>query len=293
MSIFQVRKQAPIIHCYTNMVTVNQVANALLAIGAKPIMSQAPQECQTIASISQALYVNIGTLSYDDQEAMLQAVQIHGQLGHPIVLDPVGAGASDMRTHLALQLLGTGYIRAVRGNVSEIKHLLGWGTVSAGVDVTDQDASHQVQGEALEAARALAQRFHTLVAISGAQDIIHDGQMGYIVSNGHEMMKYVTGTGCQLTAVITAFLAIEPTVSALLKGLVVYDLAGQIGVSQLGGHRGPGSLQVAIFDALYHMTDSMVDDLGNWEEVKENSENTDTIEDKANKANRERVGYEG
>lgn len=256
--ISKLRQQAPIVHCFTNMVTVNQVANALLAIGAKPIMSVDAEEFSHIAQISQAFYLNIGTLKREEVATMLAGLEAHHALGHPIVLDPVGAGASSLRTEVALDLLASGKITALRGNASEIQFLLGQGGTSAGVDVSPaEDYDHSWERVVALAGEA-AQKWQILVAISGPVDIIHDGQNAYTIANGHEMMKYITGTGCQLTGVIGAFLAVQRDIDSLVTAVSAYDVAGEIGHSQLGRYEGPASLQVRLLDALYHMTDALL-----------------------------------
>lgn len=256
--IADLRQQAPIVHCFTNMVTVNQVANALLAIGAKPIMSVDAEEFSHIAQISQVFYLNIGTLKRAEVPTMLRAIEAHQVLGHPIVFDPVGVGASSLRTEVALELLASGGITAIRGNASEIHFLLGHEGVSAGVDVSPEDSSRLESLVAL--AQEAAEKWQVLVALSGPVDVLHDGHQAYTIANGHEMMKYITGTGCQLTGILGAFLALDKTVHSARKAISAYDIAGQIGYEHLTSYEGPASLQVRLLDALYHMTDAMVED---------------------------------
>lgn len=256
--IRHLRQQAPIVHCYTNVVTVNQVANALLAIGAKPIMSRDEEEFLQIAQISRAFYLNIGMLKRVEVPIMLAAIEVHSSLGHPIVFDPVGVGASSLRTEVALDILASGKITAIRGNASEIRFLLGKGGISGGVDVSFEDESDNYRESIVTLAQEAAQKWHVLVAISGPIDVVHDGTSGYAISNGHEMMKYITGTGCQLTGLIGAFLSLHKNMEAVVNAVVAYDLAGEIAHARLLEGEGPGAMQVRLFDALYYLDDGQL-----------------------------------
>lgn len=256
--IHHLRQDAPIVHCYTNMVTVNQVANALLAIGAKPIMSVEAEEFSQIAQISQAFYLNIGTLKRAEVSIMLAAIEVHSALGHPIVFDPVGVGASSLRTDVALEILASDKITAIRGNASEIRFLLGQEGRSSGVDVSSEDESDNYLEKVLTLAQEAAQKWHTFVSISGPIDVVHDGQQAYVINNGHEMMKYITGTGCQLTSLLGAFLSIQKSIEAVVNAVVAYDLAGEIAHASLLEREGPGTMQVRLFDALYYLDDAQI-----------------------------------
>lgn len=206
-----VRKKAPLIHNITNYVTVNDCANILLACGASPIMADDIQEVEDITSICSALVINIGTLNERTVEAMIKAGKKANELGHPVILDPVGAGASVFRTETAARLLKEIRFTAIRGNISEIK------TISQGFGSTkgvDADAADRITTENLNEADVfageLARQTKAVIIITGPIDLITDGHKAYAVRNGHPVMSRITGTGCMLTAVTGAFLAANP-----------------------------------------------------------------------------------
>ncbi|HWN69334.1 MAG TPA: hydroxyethylthiazole kinase [Haliangium sp.] len=238
----ELRARRPLVQNITNYVVMNNTANALLAIGASPAMVHACEEVEELVSISHALVINIGTLSPSWVVGMRLAAGKAGALGKPWVLDPVGAGATALRTSTALQLLGM-KPAVVRGNASEILALSEANRVTRGVDSTDSSSS------ALESGTRLAQTFGTVVTISGAIDYVTDGARVLRVENGHEMMTRVTGMGCTATALIGAFLAIQPDpLLAAAQAMAVLGVAGEIAVTRAAG---PGSLQLHLLDALY------------------------------------------
>lgn len=206
-----VRKKAPLVHNITNYVTVNDCANILLACGASPIMADDIQEVEDITSICNALVINIGTLNERTVEAMIKAGKKANELRHPVILDPVGAGASVFRTETAARLLKEINFTAIRGNISEIK------TISQGFGSTkgvDADAAHRITEENLNEtavfAGELARKTKAVIIITGPIDLVTDGHKAYAVRNGHPVMSRITGTGCMLTAVTGAFLAANP-----------------------------------------------------------------------------------
>lgn len=202
-----VREKSPLIHNITNYVTVNDCANILLACGASPIMSDDCGEVEEITSICGGLNINIGTLNKDTIPAMLLAGKKANELGHPIILDPVGAGASSLRTETARKLLEELKFAVIRGNISEIKVLaLGSGSTKG----VDADVADAVTDETLENVIAFAQTFSqktgAVIAITGAIDIVADGARAFVIRNGHPMMAGITGSGCMLTALTAAFI---------------------------------------------------------------------------------------
>jgi hydroxyethylthiazole kinase len=241
----QVREKRPLIHNITNFVVMNFTANALLACGASPVMAHAPEEVEEMVSLAGALVLNIGTLTLEWIETMVKAGRQANERNIPIVLDPVGSGATRLRTHSAKRLIDELNIQVVRGNASEVLSLADAGSLTKGVD-----AQHSVE-EVAETAVLLSQKLGTTLAITGKEDLITDGKRVCRVMNGHELMGHVTGTGCTATAVMGAFLAVcADATEAATTSLAYYGLAGE---RAAGSANGPGSFQVALLDALYHM----------------------------------------
>ncbi len=247
-----VHGKAPLVHCITNCVTVNDCANALLAVGASPIMSDEPDDVEDITSICDGLDLNIGTLNHRSIEAMGRAAARAAELGHAIVLDPVGAGASGLRTDTARTLLERFHPALVRGNMSEIKALAGASAKTRGVDVATADA---VSDENLEASaalvRKLSQKWGSVVLVTGAIDIASDGQRTVAIRNGVALMGRITGAGCMLSALLPAFLAAGD--DALLSGVAATCLmgtAGETARTRLSGQDETGSFRTYLIDAL-------------------------------------------
>ncbi len=239
----ELRRCAPLVHNITNYVVMNSTANALLALGASPVMAHAREEVEDFAAMAGALVVNIGTLSPPWIDAMTAATLRAKEAGTPVVLDPVGAGATTLRTRAAETLLETGGVRVVRANASEILAL-----ASATAETKGVDAVHAV-GDALAPAIAFAERSRAVACISGEVDHVVDGERQLTLRGGVPMMTRVTGMGCTATAVVGAFLAIQndPLVAAA-EGMAVMSAAGELAAEQA---RGPGTLQLAFLDALH------------------------------------------
>ncbi|MCX7818926.1 MAG: hydroxyethylthiazole kinase [Kiritimatiellae bacterium] len=237
----RIRKDRPLVHNITNYVVMNTTANTLLALGASPIMAHAREEVDELVAAAGALVLNIGTLSPPWIEAMERAGTAAVARGVPVVLDPVGAGASRLRTEAALRLLAAARPRVVRGNASEILALSG-GTGGRGVDAT-----HGVD-DARVAATELARRSGATVAVTGAEDYVTDGRYAVGIANGDPWMARITGSGCAATAVTGAFLAVEPdALCAAASALIVFGIAGELAAA---GCNGPGTFQVRLLDAL-------------------------------------------
>lgn len=238
----RLRESAPLVHCITNYVAMDVAANALLAVGASPAMVHAREEVAEFAGIASALTVNIGTLSAPWVESMRLAADRAAADGTPWVLDPVGAGATRYRTEVARDLAGR-RPAVVRGNASEILSLAGEVGGTRGVDST------RGAGEAREAALGLARGLDCVVAVTGEVDYATDGRRVLAVRHGDPLMTRVTALGCALTAVTGAFLAVEPDpLHAAAYALALFGLAGEIAAA---GARGPGTLRVALMDALH------------------------------------------
>jgi hydroxyethylthiazole kinase len=241
-----IRRIAPVVHSITNYVVMNNTANALLALGASPVMAHAEEEMAEMVALSAALVLNIGTLSPLWIRSMFVAAEHAQKRGIPIVIDPVGAGATTYRTSTARELIKAARPCIIRGNASEIMAVCRDGVHSKGVDSQDPAAS------ALSAAQSLHQSFGSTVCISGETDHVV-GDAGLVkVRNGHPMMTRVTGLGCTASALCGAFAAVEPDpMRAAAKAMIVMGVAGEIAAE---GASGPGTLQVRFLDALYRLT---------------------------------------
>jgi hydroxyethylthiazole kinase len=243
----RVRERKPLVHNITNYVVMNYTANVLLACGASPVMAHAAEEVEEMVSLAGALVLNIGTLSPPWIESMSKAGKRANVLHIPVILDPVGAGATRLRTDSARRLIESLSIRVIRGNASEILSLAGEKSEARTKGV---DSVHTVD-QVTEGAMALAKELKTTLAITGAVDLITDGERICRVMNGHQMMSHVTGTGCSATVIIGAFLAVCPNpLEAATTGLSYFGLAGEKAAAKAFG---PGSFQIALLDALYGM----------------------------------------
>lgn len=237
------REKKPLIHNITNYVVMNYTANALLSMGASPVMAHAPNEVEEMVSFAGALVLNIGTLTDDWIDSMIIAGKKASELGTPIILDPVGSGATALRTNSAKKIIEEVNISVIRGNASEILSLRHTDSKTKGVD-----SIHSVE-EAAETAKVLANELDTTLAITGPTDLITDGTRIIRVSNGHYLMGYVTGTGCTATVVIGAFLAVdENPLSAAATGLAFFGLAGEKAAKNA---QAPGSFMIEMLNALY------------------------------------------
>lgn len=258
-----VRATVPLVHCITNYVTVHDVANVLIACGGSPIMSDEPRDVVDITSICGALDINIGTLNSRSIEAMALASARAEELGHPIVLDPVGAGASQLRTSTAARLLEQRRIACVRGNMSEIKALGMGASTTRGVDAAPGDA---VTYDNLDEMCAFVRRFSaacsSIVAVSGAIDLVSDAQRTYVVSNGHRMMADITGSGCMLTAVVGAYLAANPgePLEAVAAAFAMFGLAGKLAAERaIEEGAGNATFSNYLIDEVYKMDAATLD----------------------------------
>jgi hydroxyethylthiazole kinase len=241
-----IRKNRPLVHHITNMVVMNDTANVTLHVGALPVMAHAPQEVAEMTGLAGSLVLNIGTLTSEWTAAMLIAGRRANERQIPIVLDPVGAGATKLRTDTSLQLLRELKISVLRGNAGEIGAVAG-----AGGEVRGVESIRGLDNPAATA-KTLAGQHSTVVAITGAHDILSDGKRVLGVDNGHPLLSANTGTGCMSTAVIGAFCAVEKDyLIAAAIALACYGLAAEIAAKEASG---PASFKVALLDSLYNMT---------------------------------------
>ena len=251
-----VRATTPLVHNITNYVTVNDCANALLAIGASPIMSDEPADVEDIQTICGGLVLNIGTLNERTIAGMFAAGERAGALGHPIVLDPVGAGASALRTQTAGNLLDKLDMSVVRGNMSEVKALAGAAAATRGVDANPNDAvTEENLAESAAFVRVLAAKTNAIVAVTGAIDVVADAERAFAVRNGTPLMGRITGAGCMLSCLVAAFVAANPDapLEATTAAVTARGLAGQTAQKRMGGFDGNGSFRTYVLDALYRM----------------------------------------
>jgi hydroxyethylthiazole kinase len=245
-NLVAVRQKSPLVHNITNYVVMNNTANALLAIGASPVMAHATDEVKDMVAIASSLVINMGTLSEKWVEAMLIAGKAAHEKGIPVVFDPVGVGATPYRNHVAASIVNICKPSIIRGNASEIMSLARENTTTKGVDSTASSNA------ALDAAKRLAKETGAVVVISGEEDFITDGQTVRSVKNGSALMPRVTGMGCTATAMIGAFAAVNSDLlAAATHAMTVMGVAGEIAAQKA---EGPGSLQLYFLDALYNLT---------------------------------------
>ncbi len=246
----QIRNTAPLVHNITNYVVMNTTANALLSIGASPVMAHAVEEVEDMTSIAGALVINIGTLSPRWIDAMSLAMKTAKQRGIPIVFDPVGAGATKYRTNTCNNLLSETAPSIIRGNASEIMSLLDANIATRGVD-----SSHSADS-AVDAAKELAKSFNCVVSVSGEVDLITGGDEIVKINNGHPMMPKVTGLGCTATAITGAFAAVNKSLSnAAANAMAVMGICGEIAAEKSNG---TGTLQLNMLDAFYNLNEEHI-----------------------------------
>ncbi|MBR3810708.1 MAG: hydroxyethylthiazole kinase [Agathobacter sp.] len=252
-----VRKSCPLIHNITNYVTVNDCANIVLACGASPIMADDKDEVAEITTICSGLNINIGTLNNRTIDSMLIAGKKANELGHPVVLDPVGAGASKLRTDTAMKLLEEVKFTVIRGNISEIKTLASGNGSTKGVDADVADkVTEENLDEVVAFAKAFARKTGAVIAITGAIDIVADAKKAYCIYNGEPMMSSITGTGCQLSAMTAVFVTadMENPLEATAAAVSAMGLAGEIAYKRLSEADGNSTYRNYIIDAIYRMT---------------------------------------
>jgi len=238
--IDEIRSKRPLIHHITNSVTINDCANVTLSIGAAPVMAEAPEEVEEMVSRADALVLNLGTLSRFQVKSMLKAGRAANSCGIPVILDPVGAGATRMRTETARLLMSQIRVSVLKGNAGEIGVLSDAGGSMSGVD------SRGLDGDALTIGKGYARRLSFTVVISGANDIVTDGIRSAMVENGHAMMGKLSGTGCMAASLVAAFAAVcSDPVTASTAALAAFGIAGERAAK---GTSGPYSFRTALMD---------------------------------------------
>lgn len=248
-----VRREKPIVHCITNYVTVNDCANILLASGASPIMADDISEVSEITSIASGLDINIGTLNSSTVESMMLSGSVANKLEKPVLLDPVGVGASKLRTETANALVNAVKFNVIRGNASEIKVLAGGRVKTRGVDT---EIALDSLEEQVEMAKSLSHETGAIISITGETDIVASTDKVYLIKNGHKMMTSITGTGCMLSALITAFISanVDREMEAVLTGVACMGICGELAFERLKPNDGNLTYRNYIIDEIYNMT---------------------------------------
>jgi hydroxyethylthiazole kinase len=251
-SLRRLRETKPLVHQITNYVVMNETANATLALGALPVMAHAREEVEEMVAIAGALVLNIGTLSPHWVDAMLAAGRAANERGVPVVLDPVGAGATTYRTETAKRILDEVDVAVLRGNAGEVATLVGVDAEVRGVESIDAG------GEAGELAQLAGTRLGLVASVTGAVDHVSDGETVIRIANGHPLLASITGTGCMSTALTGCFLAVnrDRPLEAAAEALVAFGVAGEDAAVDA---KGPGSFHANLYDALAALDPATLD----------------------------------
>lgn len=259
-----VRKTTPLVHSITNYVTSNDCANALLAVGASPVMADDIDDIRDITPKSASLNINIGTLHKETVKSMTEAGRISNRLRNPVILDPVGSGASALRTETAKELMREIKFSAVKGNISEIKSLTSGISTPKGVDAGLSDS---LTDKTIRFAEEFSESTGAIIIITGKNDLVTDSRNTYIVHNGHPMMSKVTGTGCMLSAVTAAFMGANKDCPfmACLAAVCAFGLCGETAFSRLKERDGNASYRNYIIDELYNLSPKNLEEGAKYE----------------------------
>jgi hydroxyethylthiazole kinase len=242
-----VRAKTPLVHCITNYVTINDCANILLCFGASPAMCEAGAEVEEFVSFASALYINIGTFTKEQEDAVFPASLKAAKLNVPVVIDPVACGVISRRMQVTKKLLDLAGITIIKGNTGEIKALAGYGAKVRGVDSLEEGE------DAVEACVNLAKKYNTVVAATGKTDIVTDGARTCLIYNGTPMLSQITGAGCMVGALAAAAAGSSADGwAAAAAGVAIMGLAGEMAARASGPY--PGTFRVKLFDSLYTMT---------------------------------------
>lgn len=253
-----VRTKSPLVHNITNYVTVNDCANILLASGSSPIMADDILEVEEITTISDALVINIGTLNSRTIESMIIAGKRSNELSHVVILDPVGVGASKLRTDTTFKLLDEVKFSVIRGNISEIKAIGAKDKINTrGVDANVDDVvTNKNLDEAVSFAKKLSEKTGAIIAMTGAIDIVADSQKAYVIYNGHPMMSKISGTGCMLSSIMGGYCAAnkDNILEAAAAAVCVMGLCGELAFKEIKGNNcGTSSLKMYLIDYMSTM----------------------------------------
>lgn len=267
--LVKVKKECPLVHHITNYVTVNDCANVTLAIGASPVMADDVNEVKDMVSLASSLVINIGTLNSRTVASMIIAGKRANELNIPVVLDPVGVGATPYRTEIAKSIMNEVKLSVIRGNLSEIKTLYGVNSKTKGVDSSEDTGSKDELNNAKKIAVDFAKKMNTVVAITGAIDVITDGQTLYTIENGNSIMSKITGTGCMCTSLIGSYLGVkENNLLATLSGVLSMCVSGEIAFEDLKSYEGTGSFKVRLIDSIYNLSGEILEKRGKINEER-------------------------
>ena len=257
----EVKRKNPLTHCITNFVTVNDCANAVLAIGASPIMSEDIEEVAEVVSIADALVINIGKLSHEQVEAMKISSAQANKINTPVILDPVGVGISQLRNKVTLELIENYKLAAIRGNITEIKTIakltgiISESNTAKGVDVSESDIITQDNlNENADVISKLAAKLDTVILASGPIDILSDGETTIAIDNGDEMMPYITGSGCMLSSIVGSCIGATNPLEGTMLAALLMTIAGEKARSKVDSENtGTGSFRAYLIDYLYKL----------------------------------------
>ncbi len=264
-----IKENKPLVHCITNFVTVNDCANIILASGGSPIMADDIDEVEDITTICNSLVINIGTLNKRTIKSMITAGKKANELSHPVILDPVGVGASALRNEAAFKLLKEVKFSVIRGNISEIKFLASGAGETKGVDAspTDVITAENIIG-VVDFAKKFSERTGAVIVITGATDIVADKQKAFVIKNGHPMMSRVTGTGCMLTSVIGTFIGAntDNILEAAVCGVCAMGLCGELAFKKLTEiEGGTNTYRMFLIDYMSVLTKDMLEEGAKYE----------------------------
>lgn len=249
----KIKERKPLVHHITNWVTIYDCANITRAFGALPVMAHAIEEAGEMAGIADALVLNIGTLTPDLVESMLHAGKAANRKGIPVIVDAVGAGATELRTQSTLKLMESLKIDVIKGNAGEIATIAGASAEVKGVE------SMRVKGDVKKIAGKLALENKNVIAVTGREDIVTDGKKTYRVLNGHAMMGSIVGTGCMAASVIGAFCSVEKdSAKAAAAALSCFGIAGELAARKA---RGPGTFKELFYDAVYNLDGKTIESM--------------------------------
>lgn len=270
-NIRRLRDVCPLIHCITNYVTINDCANAVLAIGGSPSMANEAPEMEEFVEIAGCTVINLGTLLEDQIEPMQIAAAHTKETDTPLVLDPVAVGVTKLRNDVTTDIINRSSPSVIRGNMSEIKAIaklfgvINEAAMAKGVDVSEDDIIKEDNIEDnVQIIKKTAKKLNTTIAASGSKDIISDGDKVYLIDNGRPIMSKITGSGCMLTCVIGAFAPVTTPLEAAIIGTLSMDIAGELAdIKVEENNEGSGSFRTYLIDELYRMSEETVEKYGN------------------------------
>ena len=261
------KKHNPLIHHITNYVTVNDCANVTLAVGASPAMADDEAEVEEFVNIASALLINIGTLNKNVKNSILKAVKKANELNVPVILDPVGVGASKFRKDFINELLETYKISSIRGNISEIKSILNLSSNTKGADASKEDL--ESIDNTLNIAKELANKLSLVVAITGETDVISDGKRVVTIKNGNYLLPYITGTGCMCSSLVASYCGAsnDKIFEATVLGVITMGISGEIAYEK-SNNKGLGTFHKELFNAISNFNKDILIKKANFQEIK-------------------------